>query len=138
MNTQHNCSTELQQANLAATPARIATLKLFESHEKPMDAVHLIDHLQKELGIDRVTVFRILNAFVAKGLITKLEFGEGKARYELSKEDHHHIICENCGRVEEVADDFLPNAEKQIGRQTGFLIKRHSLEFFGLCRDCQK
>ncbi len=134
---QHDCSIELREADLAATPARIAALRLFESHESPLDAVHLIDHLQKELGIDRVTVFRILNAFVEKGLITKLEFGEGKARYELAKEDHHHIICENCGAVEDVADTVLPALEKQISKKTGFLVKRHSLEFFGLCKNCQ-
>src|SRR5258708_506057 len=114
-------------------------MKLFESHEKPMDAAHLVEHLQKDLGIDRVTVFRILNAFVGKGLITKLEFGEGKARYEVtSKEDHHHLICDNCGKIEDIADTHLPKLESEISHKTGFLIKRHSLEFFGLCKSCQK
>lgn len=139
MNIQHDCRTELRQADLQVTPARIATLKLFESHAKPIDAAHLAEHLQKELGIDRVTVFRILNAFVEKGLITKLEFGEGKARYEInSPEDHHHLICENCGKIEDIDDTMIPHVESDIVKKTGFLVKRHSLEFYGLCKNCQQ
>lgn len=140
MSTQkHDCSNELKQVDLQITPARLATLKLFESHNTPIDAQHLLEHLRKELGIDRVTVFRILNAFVEKGLITKLEFGEGKARYEIaSKEDHHHLICEQCGRVEDIEDTVLPRVEAHIKDKHHFLVKRHSLEFFGLCESCQK
>lgn len=136
MHTQHYCATELQNVHLAATPARIETIRLFESHKKPLDAQHIIKHVLKK-GIDRVTVFRNLNTFVEKGLLTKLEFGEGKARYELAKVHHHHIICESCGKMKDV-QDIVPHIEEKVGNQTGFLVKRHSLEFFGLCKDCQR
>lgn len=132
----HNCSDELQQAQLKVTPARIATMQLFESHDKPIDAQHLTDHLQKSLGIDRVTGFRILNVFVEKGLIRKVEFGEGKARYELNKGEHHHLICQNCGKIEDVSDCTIGTLEKHIQEKKHFLITQHNLEFFGLCRDC--
>ncbi len=136
---KHNCIQELQKADLKATPARLAALKLFESHDKPFDSQHLISHLQKELNLDRVTVFRILNAFTKNNLINKLEFGEGKARYELAnKEDHHHLICDNCGKIEDISDSVIPSLEKVIQTKYKFLVKRHSLEFFGLCKDCQK
>lgn len=131
---QHDCTQELKQASLQATPARIATMQLFESHDTPVDAQHLIEHLS---GTDRVTVFRILNAFVEKGLIRKLEFGEGKARYELNTGEHHHLICQQCGNVEDISDCNIASLEKDIQKKKGFLVKNHSLEFFGLCRDCQ-
>lgn len=137
MNMVHDCSEEIKQAMLKVTPARVATMKLFESHDTPLDAQHLVDHLVKE-GIDRVTVFRMLNAFVEKGLLRKLEFGEGKARYELAdKEDHHHLICEKCGKVEDIEDTVIPALEKHIEKQHHFQVERHSLEFFGLCEECQ-
>ncbi len=138
MTIAHNCSDEIKEATLKATPARVAAMQLFENHDKPLDAQHLVDHLSKE-GIDRVTVFRMLNAFVEKGLLRKLEFGEGKARYELAdKEDHHHLICERCGSISDIEDTVVPALEKHIESHHHFKVKSHSLEFFGLCEDCQK
>lgn len=137
-NIQHDCKEELKHASLQVTPARIAAMQLFESHDSPFDAQHLIDHLQKDLGIDRVTVFRIINAFVEKGLIRRLEFGEGKARYELNKGEHHHLVCELCGNIEDISDCNIPGLEKDIQKRKGFLVKHHSLEFFGICKNCQK
>ena len=134
---QHNCTDELRHADLQVTPARLATMQLFESHSSPLDAQYLIDHLCKDRGIDRVTVFRILHAFVAKGLIRKLEFGEGKARYELNTSEHHHLICEKCGAIEDISDCNISDLERDIKKKKGFLVRRHALEFFGLCRQCQ-
>lgn len=136
---QHSCEKEIQEAQLKATPARIAMLKLFESHEKPMDAQHVVDHLVKTLGIDRVTVFRILNAFVAKRLIRKLEFREGKARYELANTDHHHLICSSCGTISDISEDSVMH--DYIGRMEkkyGFDVSEHILELMGTCSNCQK
>lgn len=135
---QHSCENEIHEASLKVTPARVALMQLFESHDTPLDAQHLIDHLQKEIGIDRVTVFRILNVFVEKGLIRKLTFGEHKARYELNQGEHHHLICQKCGKVEDISDCNISALEKEIKQKKHFLVKEHSLEFFGLCRDCQK
>lgn len=138
-NATHDCKDELKEAKVQVTNARVATLKHFESHDGPIDASDLIIHLQKELKIDRATIFRILNVFTKSGLIKKLEFGEGKSRYELLRgDDHHHLICENCGCIEDIPDTLIPEAEKKIGDKHQFLIKRHSLEFFGLCKNCQQ
>lgn len=134
----HNCSEELKQADLHVTPARIAAMQLFETHDKPVDAQHIIEHLSKELGVDRVTVFRILNTFTEKGLIRKVEFGEGKARYELNTGEHHHLICQECGRIESIEDCHIEMFKKEIKEKTGFIVKSHSLEFFGICKNCQK
>lgn len=136
-NMQHSCEDEIQEVQLRVTPARIATMQLFESHNKPLDAQHLINHLHKELGIDRVTVFRILNTFVEKGLIKKLTFGESKARYELNIEEHHHLVCQKCGNIEDISDCNINALEKEIKQKKNFLVKQHSLEFFGLCANCQ-
>lgn len=139
MSKAHDHSEELKKAHIAVTSARLATMELFENHDTPIDAQHVIDHLQKKLGIDRVTGFRILNSFTEKGLLRKVDFGDGKGRYELAtEEDHHHLICENCGKIEAIPDTVIPEMEKKIEKTHNFLIKRHSLEFFGLCSDCQK
>lgn len=137
MNIQHDCSTELKQADLQVTPARIAALRLFESHDKPIDALSLVEELSGK-GIDRVTAFRILNAFIGKKLLRKIELREGKARYELTNRgDHHHFVCSVCGDItdigkETIMHDFIEKAEKKFN----FQITDHSLEFFGTCASC--
>lgn len=128
----------LSSHKLKTTEARLALIELVKRAEKPVDAQYLIEHLQKEIDIDRVTVFRILNILTDHDILKKLEFGEGKARYEMNDQEHHHLICESCGAIEDVSDCNISGLEEEIGKKKGFYIKRHSLEFFGLCANCYK
>ncbi len=139
-NIRHNCKTELNQADLRATPARMAIMQLLESAKEPVDTASIIDYLQKvDMPTDRATVFRIMNTFTQKGITKPIQFQENKTRYELaSKDHHHHLICENCGKVEVIEDTVIPALERHIEKKHNFTVKRHSLEFFGLCRNCQK
>ncbi len=127
----------LTKNGLKVTAARMAVLETLKKADKPVDSQYLIDELSETLGVDRVTIFRILNALTEKDIIRKLEFREGKSRYELNLEDHHHVICEKCGKIEDVSGCNIKGLEEEIGKKTGFRVKRHSLEFFGLCSDCQ-
>jgi Fur family ferric uptake transcriptional regulator len=139
MNT-HNCKEELKNVGLKATPARLALLKLFEKTEKPLDVSVMQKYLNKhDVDIDPATVFRIINMFTQKGITKQVQLGEGKFRYELSsREDHHHLICEECGDIEDISDCDIESLEKQINKKKKFLVKRHSLEFFGVCKKCQR
>lgn len=136
----HDCKEELNEAELRATPARIAVMKLLENTDAPVDVSMIIDYLDKQhIKTDPATAFRIVNMFLEKGLIKQISFNEGKFRYELAaKEEHHHLICDNCGRIEDISDCAIPELEKDIKKKKGFLVKRHALEFFGLCSNCQK
>lgn len=137
---QHDCRTELREAQLKATPARVAVLQFLEHSTTPLDVASIIAHVQKEHGdIDPATAFRIINTFVEKGIVTPIQFNEGKLRYELSnKAAHHHLLCEECGKIEDISNCNISALEKDIQKKKGFLVKHHSLEFFGLCRDCQR
>ena len=126
----------LSSHSLKVTGTRKALVELVATAKKPVDAQFLIENLQKEQDVDRVTVFRILNVLKGHGILRKLEFGEGKARYELNNSDHHHFICESCGAVEDVSDCNIGELEAEISKKKKFHIKRHSLEFFGLCDAC--
>jgi Fur family transcriptional regulator, ferric uptake regulator len=137
---QHDCKEELKRVELKATPARIAVLNLLEKTEQPIDVNTIINFVNDEgIKTDPATVFRIMNMFAAKGIVLPIQFQEGKTRYELAgKEHHHHLVCENCGKIEDVLSQTIPALEKEIQSEHKFLVKRHSLEFFGLCEDCQK
>jgi Fur family ferric uptake transcriptional regulator len=137
---QHDCKDELQEVSLKATPARIAVMKYLETTDHPVDVNSILDYLkQKNVDADPATIFRMMHDFLQKGITKQIQFQEGKARYELSnKNHHHHLICTNCGKVEEVEGDFLKQMEEEIYKDKKFRVKDHSLEFFGLCEDCQK
>lgn len=137
MSTKHDCREELRHARLKLTPARLAVIEFLENTEKPADVEMILEKLKKaKIKADPATIYRILDIFHEKGLVQKIEFGEGKYRWEKSDKHHHHLICTNCGRVEDVEGEYLSVLEKQIKNQTGFSVKSHSLEFFGLCREC--
>lgn len=135
---QHDCRDELNALNLRATTARIALMTLLESAKKPVDVQTMIEFLKKEdIQTDPATVFRIVNMFTEKGLLKPIQLNEGKFRYELtSKEDHHHLVCENCGEIEDISDCNISALEKDIEKKKEFKVTSHSLEFFGICSDC--
>lgn len=137
---QHNCKEELRELDLRATPARVAILQLLETTNEPLDASAIMEYLERhDIPTDPATVFRIMQLFTKKGITLPIQFQEGKTRYELStKADHHHLICEQCGRVEDIEDTVVPALEKHIEEYHHFSVHRHSLEFFGLCRTCQQ
>lgn len=130
----------LTSVKLKATPARQVVLHYFEKTGKPIDAEEILLHLREhDLQTDRATVYRILETFYEKGIIERLEFKEGKFRYELAgRTEHHHLVCERCGKIEDISDCGIGALEKEILKKKGFNVKRHSLEFYGVCKSCQK
>ncbi len=134
----HDCKAELRNTQLRVTPARLGVLDILEHAQTPIDVSTLIQGLQmRHIKADEVTVFRIINTFCEKGLVTPIQLNENKLRYEYAdKPKHHHFICEKCGDISDVTGCVVGDLEVQIEKMTGGKVKRHSLEFFGLCRRC--
>jgi len=136
----HNCKIELKNADLKITPARLGVLAALENSDIPLDVHDIISYLENQhISVDKVTVFRIINSLTEKGLATPIQFNEGKMRYEhTDRADHHHFVCTECDTIEDISDCNIDELQKNIQKKKGLLIKRHSLEFFGLCQNCQK
>lgn len=134
----HNCQEELRSKKLKVTPARLGVLSALEKSDAPLDVATIRGFLRKnKIQADKVTVFRIINSLTEKGIAVPIQFNEGKLRYEhAGKADHHHFICEFCGGIEDISDCNIIQLEKEIQKRKRFLIKRHSLEFFGRCKNC--
>ena len=135
----HDCREELRSVSLKATPARLGVLRLLETANMPVDVSAMILYLQKNsIEVDQATVFRIINLFTERGLTKQIHLNEGKFRYELaSKKDHHHLVCKQCGEIEDISDCNIGILEKDIEKKKKFKVTSHSLEFFGICSDCQ-
>lgn len=138
--TKHDCREELRKSALKVTPARLGVLDALEHTDTPLDINTIISYLKSHhIEADKVTVFRIIHALTEKGLVKQIQFNEGKFRYEYAdKPTHHHFICDDCGKVIDIEGCYIQTMEKDIAQKKGVLVKRHSLEFFGLCADCQK
>ena len=128
----------LKAKGLKVTPARVAVLDFFTKSNEPLSIQNILDGI-KHVKVDQATVYRITEALKKIGLIREVNLEHGHAHFELNtKEHHHHIICENCGKVVDISNCNLKGLEKEVLNKSGFSrINRHSLEFFGLCSKCQ-
>lgn len=102
-------------------------------NSSPVDVSFLV----KKLKVNKTTVYRQLEKLIKENIVTEVELGEGKKRYELkSLGHHHHLVCDDCGKLEDVSfnEDILL---KEVNKKSKFLIKSHNLEFFGLCVECR-
>lgn len=138
--SRHDCKIELREVSLKATPARLGVLKILETIDKPIDVQTLIEYLnKKDIKTDPATVFRIVGMFTQKGLLKPIQLNEGKFRYELSsKSDHHHLVCNKCGDIEDISDCNINALEKDIEKRKKFKVVNHALEFFGVCPACSR
>lgn len=113
---------------------------LSELSHTPITAEELFTRLQKRnIAADIVSVYRTLELFTGMNLVEEIDLGDGKKRYELYTDGnhHHHLVCNTCGKIENVnlaGEKLLLN---EIALQTHFQVKRHSLEFFGFCKKCR-
>lgn len=113
---------------------------IIENHEKHLNPEEIYDSVKMkypEIGI--ATVYRTLQLLEKLNIIYRLNFDDGYNRYELNKssENHHHLICLECGKVTEVKLDLLEKLENEIEGENGFKIVDHNVKFFGYCADCQ-
>ena len=127
---------DLKSAGLKATLPRLRIINLFETSKlRHMTAEDVYRLLQAEgLDIGLATVYRVLTQFEQAGLLTRHHFESGKAVYELNEGKHHdHLVCLQCGRVEEFYDAEIEKRQQRIARERGFLISEHALYLYADC-----
>lgn len=119
-----------------------AILKILQSAPEPLSAQSILKILLRNLKIpaNKTTIYRQLDKMKASGELLEVDFDEGSKRYELNtKTHHHHLICTNCNKIEDISfGNDLDNFEKIIEETKKFKVSRHALEFFGVCMNCQK
>jgi Fur family transcriptional regulator, ferric uptake regulator len=127
---------DLQNIGLKATLPRLKILNLFENTEVRHLTAEDVYRLLMADGIDigLATVYRVLTQFEQAGLLIRHHFESGKAVFELNQGGHHdHLVCMQCGRVEEFFDEEIERRQKQIAAERGFEIRDHSLYLYADC-----
>ncbi|WP_415588727.1 Fur family transcriptional regulator [Liquorilactobacillus ghanensis] len=134
---------QLHQAGLKLTPQRRATVKtLLRLHESHLSAEELfakVKEAEPEIGL--ATVYRTLEVLAELRVVNRVSFEDGITRYDLRTEDsghfHHHLLCQVCGRVEEIHEDLLLDVEQKVEQDYGFKVADHRLTFLGICAKCR-
>jgi Fur family transcriptional regulator, ferric uptake regulator len=126
----------LKESGLKATLPRRKILELFEASKvRHLSAEDVYKQLIAE-GIDvgLATVYRVLTQFEHAGLLSRQHFETGKAVFELNQGGHHdHLVCLQCGRVEEFYDTDIERRQNEVARQRGFQLHGHSLALYADC-----
>jgi Fur family ferric uptake transcriptional regulator len=132
MTTPH----DLKTAGLKATLPRLKIINLFEqSKVRHLTAEDVYKKLLAEgLDVGLATVYRVLTQFEQAGLLVRHHFETGKAVFELNEGGHHdHLVCVQCGRVEEFFDPEIEKRQMKIARERGFDIAEHALYLYAEC-----
>jgi len=128
---------DLRKAGLKVTLPRMKILEILGSAERRhMSAEDIYKHLlglHEDIGL--ATVYRVLTQFEAAGLVTRHHFEGATAVFELNEGPHHdHIVCLDCGKVEEFVDQGIEERQRTIAAKHEFEIRDHSMILFGTCR----
>jgi Fur family ferric uptake transcriptional regulator len=132
---------ELKSSGLKATLPRIKILEVFQRTERrhltAEDVFKVLLAEGSDIGL--ATVYRVLMQFEQAGLLTRSNFESGKAVYELNEGQHHdHLVCLDCGRVEEFYDAEIEARQRTVAVTRGFALQEHSLALYARCTktDC--
>jgi len=127
----------LRSSGFKVTPGRLALLKALAG-EKPMNISEVTSVLRGTL--DQATVYRALEAFANADLVKRVRIEAGQTHYEIlaGGHHHHHLVCERCGKIEDVEDCETETLERQALKHSKSFasVRSHSLEFFGICKRC--
>ena len=132
MTTPH----DLKTIGLKATLPRLKILDLFEHSEvRHLTAEDVYKLLLKEgMDIGLATIYRVLTQFEQAGLLIRHHFESGKAVFELNEGGHHdHLVCLQCGRVEEFYDSEIEKRQAKVAKDRGFAIHEHQLYLYADC-----
>jgi Fur family ferric uptake transcriptional regulator len=127
---------ELKSSGLKATLPRLKILEIFQrSSTRHLSAEDVYKFLLNEgSDIGLATVYRVLMQFEQAGLLKRNHFESGKSVFELNEGQHHdHLVCLDCGRVEEFFDDQIEARQRAISAQRGFALEEHSLALYAHC-----
>lgn len=132
-----NFTEALRSVGQRVTPARLAVLSVLEKERRPLSVEKIILAIGED-AIDYVTAYRTVTMLKRAGLVRQIDFHHNHAHYELaSLGDHHHVVCTRCSKVADVSDCDLSSMVREALRVSKFAeINQHSLEFFGICKEC--
>ena len=127
---------ELKSTGLKATIPRLKILEVFQRsvqrHMTAEDVYRVL--LQERSDVGLATVYRVLTQFEQASILSRSNFEGGKSVYELNEGQHHdHLVCLDCGKVEEFFDAEIEKRQQSVAKAKGFVIADHALSLYAHC-----
>ncbi len=127
---------ELKSSGLKATLPRIKILEVFQHatqrHLTAEDVYKVLLADGSDVGL--ATVYRVLMQFEQAGLLSRNHFESGKSVFELNEGTHHdHLVCLDCGRVEEFFDAEIEKRQRAVAQSRGYDLQEHALSLYAVC-----
>ena len=131
---------ELRDVGLKATLPRLKVLEIMRAspsrHLSAEEVYRLL--LEQDADVGLATVYRVLSQLEAAGLLSRNVFDSGKAVFEINEGEHHdHLICLQCGRVDEFRNEMIETLQHQVASANGYALADHRLSLYGFCSRCQ-
>ena len=130
----------LHSRNLRLTRQRELIVKAFLAQKEHVSAEDLYLKVKKKAPeIGYTTVYRTLKLLAEANLAQARNFRDGFFRYEPAHqvEHHDHLICRKCGDISEFVNEHIETMQEEVARENGFRITDHTLDIYGICRNCQ-
>lgn len=129
-------TTRLESIGFRTTAPRRAVLQAIETSESPFTVEDLLAQVPE---VGRATVFRTIKLLQEVDMMCRVPLEDGTARYQVSAGGHHHhLVCRTCGSFTEFSDPELDMRISEQANAHGFALQGHSLELYGLCRECRR
>ena len=127
---------ELKSTGLKATLPRLKILEIFQKgtqrHMTAEDVFRVLLDERSDIGL--ATVYRVLMQFEQAGILSRNHFESGKSVFELNEGQHHdHLVCLDCGHVEEFFDPQIESRQRMVAQERGFTLQEHTLALYAHC-----
>ena len=121
------------------TPQRLAVLKILAASEGHPSVEEIYEQIKPDFPMTSLaTVYKTVALLKEMNEVLELGFSDGSNRYDGNKPyPHPHLICSQCGAIEDLEINALSDIPQQVARDTGYQIVSHRLDFFGICPKCQ-
>ncbi len=141
-NVLENFKKLLKQNNLKYTTQRELILKIIydnSGHFTPEDIYNLIKENYPDIKLGIATIYRTLTLLEDANIVSSISFGTQGKKYEFGLKEHHdHLVCIECGKIEEFFDNTIEKQQEAIAKKFNFKMTNHVMKIIGICKDCQK
>ena len=127
----------IKRADLRATKQRLDIVSVLLVSTTPLSIEKILEKCKGKIP-DVATVYRTMRELTEAKLVDSVDIGHGHAHFEIRRGDHHHLVCEKCGKTAEIENCEIESFEKKVLKREKYFktIHGHRLTFFGLCKRC--
>jgi Fur family transcriptional regulator, ferric uptake regulator len=130
---------KLHSRGFRVTSQRLTILHVLNHSGTHLSPTEIFELARQDLpGLTEPTVYRTLEFLARNDMARSTQTGNGHLMYEIAGNDHHHLVCRECGGEVEIENALLETANAKLESLTGYTLKNNHVTFFGLCPKCQK